>query len=221
VSRLVNALRDAADGAFVIDEEMRISFWNAAAEEILGFDEGDVAGQFCYRILQGYDEYRQLICKEHCRVAELTLKAEPVPNYDVQARTKEKNGRWLNMSVFTYPGGENGEKKLVVHLFRDIDQKEKEEAFFRRVLEIARRFHTFPSEGEIQINTPSHLEKLTPREEEVLTFLVQGYRTREIAQSLSISPNTVRNHIQHILQKLQVHTRLEAVAYAIKHKFVD
>ena len=219
MSRLVEALRDAADGAFVIDDEMRISYWNAAAEEILGFDEEDVAGQFCYRILQGYDVRRRLICKAHCRIAELALKSEPVPNYDVQVRTKEKDGRWLNMSVFTYPGGEDGEKKLIVHLFRDIDQKDREEAFFRRVLEIARRFHAFQSAEQIQSNAFSHLEKLTPREMEVLTLLIQGYRTREIAQSLSISPNTVRNHIQHLLQKLQVHTRLEAVAYAVKHKF--
>jgi DNA-binding NarL/FixJ family response regulator len=55
---------------------------------------------------------------------------------------------------------------------------------------------------------------LTLREAEVLNFLADGTGNREIARRMSISPHTVRTHIQSILSKLQVHTRLEAVAWA-------
>lgn len=58
---------------------------------------------------------------------------------------------------------------------------------------------------------------LTKRELEVLTLLVQGLSGGEIAHALGISKNTVRTHIQSILTKLQVHSRLEAVAFATRN----
>jgi DNA-binding NarL/FixJ family response regulator len=59
--------------------------------------------------------------------------------------------------------------------------------------------------------------QLTPKECEVLALLAEGASSSEIARSLSISPNTVRTHVQSILAKLQVHSRLEAVAFAARH----
>jgi two-component system nitrate/nitrite response regulator NarL len=57
---------------------------------------------------------------------------------------------------------------------------------------------------------------LTPREREVLRMLVEAASGPEIARTLSISRNTVRTHIQSILTKLQVHSRLEAAAFAVR-----
>ena len=56
---------------------------------------------------------------------------------------------------------------------------------------------------------------------EVLQLLAQGYSTDQTAQALSISKATTRNHIQNIYQKLQVHTRAQAVAYAFEHDLVS
>jgi two-component system nitrate/nitrite response regulator NarL len=64
-------------------------------------------------------------------------------------------------------------------------------------------------------------EQLTSRERDVLGMLVEGRRSDEMATKLSISPNTVRTHIQNILTKLQVHSRLEAAAFAVRHGLVD
>jgi len=55
---------------------------------------------------------------------------------------------------------------------------------------------------------------LTPRQSEVLRMLEHGRSTRQIAHELHLSPETVRNHVRHILQGLGVHSRLEAVALA-------
>jgi PAS domain S-box-containing protein len=55
---------------------------------------------------------------------------------------------------------------------------------------------------------------LTPRQSEVLRMLEHGRSTRQIAQELHLSPETVRNHVRRILQALGVHSRLEAVALA-------
>jgi DNA-binding NarL/FixJ family response regulator len=64
-------------------------------------------------------------------------------------------------------------------------------------------------------------KQLTPRERSVLILLVEGSASEEIALRLSISPNTVRTHIQNILTKLQVHSRLEAAAFAVRYGLVD
>jgi DNA-binding NarL/FixJ family response regulator len=61
------------------------------------------------------------------------------------------------------------------------------------------------------------LSRLTSREQEVLTLLAHGGDNDSIAQVLVISPQTVRTHIQNVLVKLGVHSRLEAAALAIQH----
>jgi len=65
---------------------------------------------------------------------------------------------------------------------------------------------------------PDVLGELTERELEVLRLMAEGASTRAAAQRLHVSVATIRNHIQNILVKLDVHSRLEAVAYATKHR---
>jgi len=59
-------------------------------------------------------------------------------------------------------------------------------------------------------------QHLTRREREVLGLLVEGESSQSISFSLSLSPHTVRTHIQNILTKLQVHSRFEAVSFAVR-----
>lgn len=58
--------------------------------------------------------------------------------------------------------------------------------------------------------------ELTQRETEVLRLLAQGLPSRQVAEALNLSVNTVRNHTQHLLTKLDAHSRLEAVAIATR-----
>jgi NarL family two-component system response regulator LiaR len=62
--------------------------------------------------------------------------------------------------------------------------------------------------------------QLTARELEVLGLMAEGISGTDIARRLGISTNTVRTHIQSILTKLQVHSRLEAVAFALRRGLV-
>jgi len=63
--------------------------------------------------------------------------------------------------------------------------------------------------------------KLTQREFDVLSFLVGGLSQSEIAEKLFISPNTVSKHIEHILAKLGVHSRAQAVAVAVRDELIE
>ena len=63
--------------------------------------------------------------------------------------------------------------------------------------------------------------KLTEREMEVLRLVARGMNNRDIAKDLFISENTVKNHIRNILEKLHLHSRMEAVVYAVREKILD
>ena len=63
--------------------------------------------------------------------------------------------------------------------------------------------------------------RLTSRELEVLREVARGLNNRQIATELYISENTVKNHIRNILEKLQLHSRVEAVMYAVRQKLLD
>jgi len=65
---------------------------------------------------------------------------------------------------------------------------------------------------------PDHLAHLTPREEEVLGLAVKGYRSKEIADALSLSTQTVQTHFRNIYEKLQVRSRGEAVARYLRRQ---
>ena len=68
-----------------------------------------------------------------------------------------------------------------------------------------------------QVPTP----RLTEREMEVLKLVAKGMNNRDIAKQLFISENTVKNHIRNILEKLQLHSRMEAVVYAVREKLLE
>jgi DNA-binding NarL/FixJ family response regulator len=62
--------------------------------------------------------------------------------------------------------------------------------------------------------------ELTEREREVLALVARGYTNKRIAEALSVSEKTARNHVSHILVKLGLERRSEAAAYAVEHRLV-
>jgi DNA-binding NarL/FixJ family response regulator len=65
------------------------------------------------------------------------------------------------------------------------------------------------------------VEALTPRELEILRALVEGLSTPDICAQLAITPNTLRTHVQNIMGKLHVHSKLEAVSFALRYRLVE
>jgi DNA-binding NarL/FixJ family response regulator len=74
-----------------------------------------------------------------------------------------------------------------------------------------------PAERTQQVSAP----KLTEREMQVLRLVARGMNNRDIAKELFISENTVKNHVRNILEKLQLHSRMEAVVYAVREKLLE
>jgi two-component system NarL family response regulator len=85
-------------------------------------------------------------------------------------------------------------------------------SLFSRIAELA---------GERLPRIPPSSVKLTARELEIINEIAKGLPNKEIAKRLSIEAQTVKNHIHNILDKLQLHTRLEAVDYARARKLLQ
>ncbi len=219
---LFQTLTKAGDGAFVTDDDQRIIFWNQAAAEIIGYTYEEVTGLPCYEILEGRNDQGKLICCEHCRVAASAISDRSVRDYDMLVYNKSDEARWINISTLTFRATNGDETGIILHLFRDVTQKKQLEQLIYQVLKAAKDLQNgSPPQVDPSTSTEHAITDLTEREREVLSLLAQGFRTNDIARSLSISPSTARNHIRNILQKIHVHSRLEAVVQAYKHGLVS
>jgi RNA polymerase sigma factor (sigma-70 family) len=82
---------------------------------------------------------------------------------------------------------------------------------------LTRLLHRVAIEREERRDALNLLSDLTEREREILQLLAEGMRNEDIASKLFISPQTVQTHIRNILGKLRVHSKLEAVSFAVRH----
>jgi PAS domain S-box-containing protein len=218
---LFQALAKTGDGAFVTDEDQRIIFWNHSAMEITGHTYEEILGQPCYEVLEGRDDQGRLFCFEHCRIATSALREKAVKDYDILISSKSDKARWINLSTLTFPANGDG-SKMILHLLRDVTRQKQTEQLVSQMLKAAKDLENGGStRPPSPVANGQPVADLTDRELEVLSLLAQGLNTNNIARSLSISPSTARNHIRNILQKLHVHSRLEAVVQAYRHGLVS
>jgi DNA-binding NarL/FixJ family response regulator len=89
-------------------------------------------------------------------------------------------------------------------------------AFRQTVAEAIQSSESKPEPPAVAPAAGDPLGALTEREREVLGLLAQGHTNRQIAEALTITPNTVKKHVDHVLQKLGVSTRAAAAAIAVR-----
>jgi PAS domain S-box-containing protein len=205
VGGLGQALARCGDGVFVIGPDGRIVLWNHAAERILGHAARDVMGRPCCDVFGGYDESGNRLCYQGCHVSSLVKMDEPVQSFDMRTRTRAGQPVWLNVSILAVPS-ERG--PLTVHLFRDVTATK----------ELLTLVHERLAPRPTGTNGGDETATLSRRELEVLRLMTQGLNTVAAADRLHVSRATIRNHVQNIFGKLGVHSRLEAVAHAARHR---
>ena len=206
-SSLDQALGRAGDGAFVIAGDGKIVLWNRSAEKILGYTAREALGRPCCELFVGRDDRGNRLCYRGCHVMTLVKLGDPIQNFDMQTRSKAGRPLWLNVSIIVTPNGSGG--PLTIHLFRDVTA-------IKELLNVVSERFSAPS---IPVE-PTNNGDLTRRELEVLKLVAAGESTKVMADRLHVSPATVRNHVQNIMGKLGVHSRLQAVAYATNHRLL-
>jgi PAS domain S-box-containing protein len=218
---LFQTLASVADGAFVVNQDQKIIFWNQAAEKALGYRACRVSDRACYEVLSGQDAQGRAICCRHCAQSAAAASGRMVPNFDMAVRSASGDPRWINVSTFAFPSSGSGAEALVVHLFRDVTQLKKTAGLLHQVLAAADRLRGEHAAHESPHAAPAETGiDLTERERQVLALLASGASTEEMARALSITTSTVRNHVRNILSKFNVHSRLEAVLHAVKRGLI-
>lgn len=216
VAGLLEVLARTTDGMVAIDPRLRVVGWNEAATDLLGYRAEEVLGRPCYEILGWHDRHGNAVCAASCPACARSSRDELIETREVMGRTRSGAALWLSVSTVVPPARYRRECQMV-HFVR-------EGALPPRLEElIAERLGAGPSAGEPRAGDgpPAGLARLTEREREVLRLLAEGLDTRQIAERLTLSRATVRNHVQHILSKLKVHSRLEAVALSLRHPSKD
>jgi PAS domain S-box-containing protein len=213
---LYELLQGTGDAAFVVDTAGSICFWSPAAQESLGIAASAAKACDCATLLQGCDAAGKRVCATDCVVQELAADGQPVKAFDLHARTADGARKWFNVSILV---ARAQGRTLLVHLLRDIEERRRLESMARDITNCVAQFLDEAGTGRTQAPR-SPAVALTVRERKVLELLVLGRSTAEIGSSLQVQPATVRNHVQHILHKLRVHTRLEAVIRAGRERLI-
>jgi DNA-binding NarL/FixJ family response regulator len=86
---------------------------------------------------------------------------------------------------------------------------------------LARILHQVTKERQEQREVLARFALLSEREQEILRHVAEGKRNDDIAGTLYISPQTVQTHVRNVLGKLEVHSKLEAVALAVRHNQIE
>jgi PAS domain S-box-containing protein len=209
---LKEMVESTADAAFAVDGAGVIVAWNAPAEELFGVPANAAVGQPCDLIAQGTDECGP-VCSPECSVRHATQSNHPVRNFDLQAQTSQGR-QWLNVSVLRAEIA-NSTAPYSIHIIRGIDLRKRMELLVRDFIVSEAKLPAEDVKALVSTTrSPAREVELTDRELEVLRLLAKGAVTKAIAEQLHISHTTANNHIQHILKKLNAHTRLEAVRRA-------
>jgi PAS domain S-box-containing protein len=210
VEILFEFISKTADGVLAVDSRQRIVLWNSSARRLLGYRAEEVLGKHCYEVLGSTDARGCPACKKGCRAMRGAAQDELVPSADVLVNTKSGKKARVNITTILVPS-KWADLSVLVHLFRESSLRADPPPELHP-LAAGEPSHT-PRDGG---PTPDDAD-LSGRELEVLRNLASGASTGDIAYRLSISPRTVRNHVQHVMSKLNVHSRLEAVALALRH----
>jgi PAS domain S-box-containing protein len=203
------ALAAAGDGACVVGADGRIVRWNRAAEKMLGYPAREIIGRPCCDVFVGHDDDGNRLCYQGCHVMKLMDIGETIQSFDMKTRSKAGHPVWLNVSILRIPEAGGG-GPVTVHLFRDVTAT-------KELLTLVHERLTATAEREAGVDPNAVLSR---RELEVLRLLAIGLNTRSAAERLHVSPATIRNHVQNLFAKLDVHSRLEAVAYATRHRLL-
>jgi PAS domain S-box-containing protein len=212
---LFSALSKSPDPVFVTDRRNRIVSWNASAERLLGFTADEALGMPCASALQGCDSHGNRYCSDDCPITQLALRNETVRNFELRLVAKGGHVIVADVSVlhFAVPAPDLFFLAHIVHPSAHQDHprlaREPETAVPPRVTLVA-----------VRGSEDARARKLTGREVEVLGMLAAGNPTAEIGARLHISTLTARNHIQNILDKLEVHSKTEAVAFAFQKHLI-
>lgn len=181
----------SAEAVVAVDGQDRVLAWGAAAQGLFGYPAAETVGLRLQDVLDGRDVFGNRLCRAGCWLRDAFQSGERIQRFEIDVR--HAAGRRIRVVVDANIADTGGADGWTYHFVPD------------------RRRSGAPSSETIEADPPP---VLTHRELAVLRLLARGAETADMARELGISTNTVRNHVQHLLDKLGARSRLQAVSLA-------
>ena len=209
-AELFALLEHTADAAYTVSPGGRILSWNSAAERLFGYAEREAIGRNVNELLEARDALdTDALAGPGAPTRQWDRDDGGIPNFDLEVSTGSGVRLWINVSTIIFDNSRTGDR-LFVRLARDITQRKQNDALVLRMLESARQL--LDQAGDAADHAP--ISPLSEQELRILKLFSDGRNSTAIARTLKISPQTLRNHLHHINEKLRTHNRLEAVTHA-------
>jgi PAS domain S-box-containing protein len=217
-TELFALLEHTADAAYAVTEGGEIRSWNAAAERLFGYPASDVVGRNIDDVFEARDALgtEALAGGLEAATRRWDGKSGGIANFDLEVQTRSRGRIWVNVSTIVFDNRRT-RRRLFVRLARDITRRRTRDKLSIRLLEAARQLVSLADDP------PDHtpVEPLSEQERRILKLFADGSNPTTIARTLSISAQTLRNHLHHINRKLRTHNRLEAVTHAQRRGLLD
>ena len=206
--------------AYGMDRNDRIVYWNEGAGKILGWRPEEVLGKACFDVLAGRDVFGNVYCSHDCGIVKTASEGEEPRPFLLDVR--KKGTGTVKIVVRTVALPETGPRFTCLMHFIEAEGETAEpivKALRNSVLENPEP--DAPRPGPVAApEPPISVSPLTAREREIVLLLSNGYAALNIAAKLNLSHATVRNHIQNVLRKLDVHSQVEAVALSFRRGWI-
>jgi PAS domain S-box-containing protein len=217
-AELFALLEQTADAAYTVTDGGEICSWNGAAEALFGYSASEVQRRNIDEVLEARDALgtRALGGGFDAPTRRTNGTSPGIENFDLEVRVRDGRRIWVNVSTIVFDNHRTG-RRLFVRLAHDITQRRRREELLNQMMEVAQRLVRLtdvPSEH-------APVEPLSEQERRILKLFADGGNPAAIAGRLSISAQTLRNHLHHINRKLRTHNRLEAVTHAQRRGLIE
>lgn len=200
MSTLHDIFSRTADAVFAIDRLSKIVYRNDVFTDLFRCRTPRSSHRKCYEVVCARTLEGNQFCNPDCPIGQSALEGRPVENFDLAIPRDQGEPLRVNAGAISITQG-LGKAAAV---------------FILRPVRTSRIHHPLAEDEKQTRNIPCGIHSLTRREREILELLATGINTRVLADTLHIDYVTVRNHIQHLYQKLGVHSRTEALSFVFR-----
>jgi PAS domain S-box-containing protein len=216
-AELFELLEHTANAAYTETDGGEICSWNRAAEQLFGYAASEVVHRDIDEVLEARDALgTRALAGGLDAAARRCNGTSGSGNFDLEVREGGGGRIWVSLSTIVFNNHRTG-RRLFVRLAHDISHRQRKEELLKQMLEAAQKLVTL----SVEPSDHAPVERLSDQERRILKLFAEGSNPPAIARKLSISPQTLRNHLHHVNRKLRTHNRLEAVMHAQRRGLIE